>query len=73
MNQSKLVSVAAGRFFAIFAAAGLLGFNPVGDLRTAHAGDNNSQTADVDLLLTAVHQLTSYNGDPITRAEHIAA
>jgi hypothetical protein len=55
--------------------ATLVAFAAVGSLsgvRSAQAGDVNTQTAEIHLLLTAVHQLTSYNGDAATREAHLA-
>src|SRR5689334_18325571 len=32
----------------------------------------NAQTAEIHLLLTAVHEVTSYNGNAETRSQHLA-
>lgn len=48
------------------------------DQRGGHHNDNDrgdrlqDQTAEIDVLLTAVHELTSYNGDPAVTAQHLA-
>jgi hypothetical protein len=75
MKQFKFKSVTTC-FVAAIAAAGLAGIipsfgNPLAaqSIRACH---ENTQTAEIDVLLTAVHELTSYNGDPAVSAQHLA-
>lgn len=68
----KLIAAAVGSGTAL----ALIGVAPLTGASAAKAAEAtylNTQTADVLALLTAVHKLTSYNGDPVTAAEHFAA
>jgi len=63
------------RFGAGLAGLALVAFAALGSAQTAHAeaaGHVNTQTAELEAILTAVHDVTSYNGNPQTAIEHLA-
>src|SRR3954453_2387444 len=63
------------RFFATAAALALIAVTSLSASRV-HAietSELNTQTAEILALLSAVHELTSHNGDPVIKAAHFAA
>jgi len=72
------------RFRAAFAGLALVACAASGNAHDGHPAtacrDNNrsdchvdAQTAEVEALLVAVHDLTSYNGNPETAIDHLAS
>jgi hypothetical protein len=63
------------RFFATAAALALIAVTTLRASRVhaIEASNLNTQTAEILALLSAVHELTSYNGDPAIKATHFAA
>jgi hypothetical protein len=57
------------------AALTLIAFAALGNAQNAQAAANpiTTQTAEVHALLTAVHELTSYNGNDQTAIDHLAS
>ena len=75
MKERQFVSK-TNRFIMTSAALALLAFTAAGAVRSTHADEGNrlnAQTAEIHLLLTAVHEVTSYNGNADTRSQHLAA
>jgi hypothetical protein len=63
------------RFAASLASLALIAFASLGNAQTAHAAAAshvNTQTAELEALLIAVHDVTSYNGNPQTAINHLA-
>lgn len=58
---------------AVLALVILTSPNSLEKARAAEEGLVNTQTTEVLLLLTAVHEVTSYNGNANTRSQHLAA
>ena len=58
---------------ATLAVVGLTALTPVRNATAFEANRANKQTTEILALLSAVHELTSYNGDAAVRAEHLAA
>lgn len=59
------------RFGAGLAGLALIGFAPLASAQPTRIA--NTQTAELEALLTAVHELTSYNGNLQTAADHLVA
>ena len=67
MNTTSVTIIMSSvrRFRAGFTSLALIAFASLGTAQSAHAGapcQVNTQTAEVEGLLTAVHEFTSYNG-----------
>lgn len=74
--NSRTLTAAGSRFAAGLAVLGLIILTSASSLEKAQAaeeGSVNTQTAEVLVLLTAVHEVTSHNGDADTRSRHLAA
>lgn len=55
------------------AVIGLTALAPVRNIQAFEADPVSAQTTEILALLSAVHELTSYNGNADTRAQHLAA
>lgn len=74
MKQVRFESITKNIIAAI-AVVGMVASSPLGGVRSAEASSPeplSTQTAEIHVLLTAVHGLTSYNGDPAVSAHHLA-
>ena len=74
MTQFKFTGIVR-QFVATIAVVGLVASTPPGGVRSVEASQSdheNTQMAEIHVLLTSVHTLTSYNGDPGNSAQHLA-
>ncbi|MEO6005014.1 MAG: hypothetical protein ABIZ04_01195 [Opitutus sp.] len=73
--KTTSVSILLNAIRRLRAGLVLLAFAALGTAQNAHAANAshvNTQTAELEALLTAVHDVTSYNGNPQTAIDHLA-
>lgn len=78
MNTTSVTIIlnSVRRFRAGLAGLALIAFAALGSAQNARAetaSHVNTQTAELEALLTAVHDLTSYNGNEQTAVSHLAS
>ena len=74
MNTTS-VTILLNCFRRFRAGLALIAFAALGTAQTAQGAAPshvNTQTAELEALLTAVHDVTSYNGNPQTAIDHLA-